>query len=75
MLNVIDVGWRPDESFNGRFCDEFLHGRHFDNLLEARVLIEDWRIDYSVNRPHPAHDDLSPTEFAAAWTINQPQVA
>lgn len=29
------------ESFNGRFRDEFLDGRHFDNLLEARVLIED----------------------------------
>jgi len=63
------------ESFNGRFRDEFLNGRHFDNLLEARVLIEDWRIDYNINRPHTAHGDLSPTEFAAAWITNQPQAA
>jgi putative transposase len=58
-----------------RFRDEFLNGRHFDNLLEARVLIEDWRIDYNINRPHSAHGDLSPAEFAVEWTINQPQPA
>ena len=63
------------ESFNGRFRDEFLNGRHFDNLLEARVLIEDWRIDYNVNRPHSAHGGLTPTDFAAKWTINQPRAA
>ena len=63
------------ESFNGRFRDEFLNGRHFDSLLEARVLIEDWRIDYNQNRPHTAHGDLSPTEFATTWTTNQPQAA
>ena len=45
-------------------------------LLEARVIIEDWRIDYNLNRPHTAHGDLTPTEFAAHWTtINQPQAA
>jgi putative transposase len=63
------------ESFNGRFRDEFLNGRHFDNLLEARVLIEDWRIDYNLNRPHTAHGDLTPAEFAVKWTTNQPQAA
>ena len=46
-----------------------------DGLLEPRVLIEDWRIDYNINRPHSAHGDLTPTEFAAEWTINQPQAA
>ena len=39
------------------------------------MIIEDWRIDYNINRPHSAHGDLSPTEFAAEWTINQPQAA
>jgi hypothetical protein len=39
------------------------------------VLIEDWRIDYNISRPHTAHGDLSPTEFAAAWAIkNQPKL-
>ena len=63
------------ESFNGRLRDELLNGRQWDSLLEARVIIEDWRIDYNINRPHSAHGDLSPAEFAAAWTINQPQAA
>ena len=64
------------ESFNGRLRDEFLNGWQFDSLLEAQVLIEDWRIDYNINRPHTAHGDLTPTEFAQHWTTtNQPKVA
>ncbi len=64
------------ESFNGKFRDELLNGWQFDSLLEARVIIEDWRIDYNWNRPHTAHGDLTPSEFAAKWTtINQPQAA
>ena len=48
----------------------------FESLLEARVIIEDWRIDYNMNRPHTAHGDLTPTEFATACTTNhQPQAA
>jgi putative transposase len=61
------------ESFNGRLRDEFLNGWRFDSLLEAKVLIEDWRIDYNMNRPHSAHGDLTPNEFATAWiNRNQP---
>ena len=41
------------ESFNGRLRDELLNGWHFDSLLEARVLIEAWRIDYNMcQAPH-----------------------
>ena len=47
---------------------------HFDSLLEARVLIEDWRIDYNLNRPHSAHGELTPDQFARAW-INERQPA
>jgi putative transposase len=43
------------ESFNGRLRDEFLNGQLFESLFEAQVLIEDWRIDYNVHRPHAAH--------------------
>ena len=64
------------ESFNGRLRDELLNGWQFDNLLEAQVLIEDWRIDYNQHRPHSAHGDLSPTEFAEEWiSRNQPALA
>ena len=64
------------ESFNGRLRDEFLNGWQFDNLLEAQVLLEDWRIDYNISRPHSAHGDLTPSEFATTWTYrNQPALA
>jgi hypothetical protein len=59
------------ESFNGRLRDELLNLWQFDSLLEAQVIIEDWRIDYNTNRPHSAHGDLTPTEFAQAWTTKQ----
>ena len=64
------------ESFNGRLRDELLKSWHFDSLLEARVIIEDWRCDYNANRPHSAHGELTPTEFALQWTTtHQPQAA
>lgn len=66
------------ESFNGKLRDELLNLWQFDSLLEAQVIIGDWRIDYNQNRPHSAHGDLTPSEFARAWTINQqpqPQAA
>ena len=64
------------ESFNGRLRDELLNGWRFDSLLEARVIIEDWRRDYNTTRPHSAHGELTPTEFALQWTAtHQPQVA
>ena len=59
------------ESFNGRLRDEFLNGQHFDSLLEAKVLLEDWRIDYNINRPHSAHGWLTPVEFVEAWLHRQ----
>ena len=52
------------ESFNSRLRNELLNGWQFDSLLEARVLIDDWRIDYNNNRPHSAHGDLTPSKYA-----------
>ncbi|MCZ0729635.1 IS3 family transposase [Mycolicibacterium iranicum] len=64
------------ESFNGRLRDELLNSWRFDSLLEARVIIEDWRRDYNANRPHTAHGELTPAEFALQWaTTHQPKVA
>ena len=64
------------ESFNSRLRDELLNLRRFDSLLEARVIIEDWRLDYNAERPHTAHGDLAPSEFRLAWTnTRQPRAA
>lgn len=62
------------ESFNGRLRDEMLNLWQFDSLLEAQVLIEDWRIGYNQNRPYSALGGLTPAEYAAQWT-NQHQPA
>ena len=48
------------ESFNGRLRDEFLAVEQFDSLLEAQVLIEDWRIEYNTKRPHSSLGWLAP---------------
>lgn len=53
------------ESFNGRFRDECLNDHWFTTLYEARVLIEAWRKDYNLNRPHSSLGDITPLEFAA----------
>ncbi len=42
------------ESFNGKLRDELLDREIFDTALEAKVLIERWRIDYNTHRPHSA---------------------
>jgi hypothetical protein len=34
----------------GRLRDEYLNGQRSDTLLEAQVLLEDWRIDYNMKR-------------------------
>jgi hypothetical protein len=42
------------ESFGGRLRDELLAVEAFSTLLEARVLVEDWRIEYNILRPYSA---------------------
>lgn len=59
------------ESFNGRLRDEYLNGQRFDSFLEAKVLLGDWRIDCTMNRPHSAHGRLAPLEFVEAWLHGQ----
>jgi len=58
------------ESFNGRARDELLNVEEFGSLTEARVVIEDWRIEYNTWRPHSSLGGLTPTEYAAQWTRN-----
>ena len=57
------------ESFNSRLRDEHLNAWHFDSLLEARVLIEDFRVDYNKNRPHSSLGMLTPDERQVAQTL------
>jgi len=63
------------ESFNGKLRDELLDGEIFETLLEARVLAEDFRIDYNTYRPHSALGQQAPSTFAEQWSINQARLS
>ena len=63
------------ESFGGRLRDELLAVEAFTTLLEARVLVEDWRIEYNTIRPHSALGYLTPSGYAKAWTANHPELS
>ncbi len=41
-------------SFNGKLRDELLNGERFTTLLEAQVLVAEWRYHYNRVRPHSA---------------------
>ena len=60
------------ESFGGRLRDELLAVEAFSSLLEAEVLVEDWRIEYNTLRPHSALGYLTPADYAETWTTNTP---
>jgi transposase InsO family protein len=61
------------ESFNGKLRGELLNVEIFDTLLEAKVLIERWRVEYNRVRPHsslgyrpPAPEAIEPLPFGSA---------
>jgi putative transposase len=51
------------ESFNGKLRDECLNENLFLNLEEAREVIEKWREDYNLKRPHTSLNGLTPQQF------------
>ena len=54
-----------DESFNGKFRDEYLSLQWFRNRVDAKVGIEQWRRHYNDVRPHSSLGYLTPAEFKA----------
>jgi putative transposase len=52
------------ESFSGKFRDQCLNDNIFATLVEARAIIERWRVDYNERRPHKSLGHLTPKEFA-----------
>jgi hypothetical protein len=55
------------ESFNGRSRDGLLNVEEFGSVVEGRVVVEAWRIEYSTYRSHSALGGLTPAEFAPQW--------
>ena len=54
------------ESFNGKLRNECLNQHWFTDLLDARRLIDEWRIDFNEVRPHSSLDGMTPKEYAEA---------
>jgi putative transposase len=53
------------ESFNGTFRAECLDAHWFNDLNEAKRIIEDWRREYNESRPHRSLGERTPREFAS----------
>jgi len=53
------------ESFHDKLRDECLNREIFGSILEAKVVVETWRIEYNQQRPHSSLGYQTPEEFAA----------
>jgi transposase InsO family protein len=70
-----------NESFNGKLRDELLNVELFNDLREAKVLIERWRRHYNTIRPHtslgyqpPAPETVLPADLASTvWKLRPDQ--
>jgi putative transposase len=71
-LHFIPPGqpWRNGyiESFNSRLRDECLNINMFWSLVQARVVISDWKADYNHRRRHSALGYQAPAVYAAGRT-------
>ena len=57
------------ESFIGRLGDELLKREAFASLVEAKVLVEEYREYHNERRPHSALGYRTPSEFAASCGV------
>lgn len=57
------------ESFNSRFRDELLDRELFTSVLEAKVLVREYKQEYNQQRPHSSLNYQTPAAFAA--TVHQ----
>ncbi len=54
------------ESFNGKLRDDVLSREVFYSLKEAKVIVENWRLEYNNHRPHSSLGYMTPAAFAAS---------
>jgi transposase InsO family protein len=59
------------ESFNGKLRDELLDREVFNTLEEAKVLIEQWRKEYNLIRPHSSLGYQPPAPEAILASITR----
>jgi putative transposase len=59
------------EAFNGRLRAECLDQHWFASLEDTRRIVEAWRVEYNVERPHTALNNQTPAAYRAAWERRQ----
>jgi len=69
------VEQRHIESFNNRLRKECLNRNHWTSLLEARVIIADFKDDHNHRHRHSSLGYLTPAEYAARCTHTHHPVA
>lgn len=55
-------------SFHDKLRDECLNRELFGSLLEARVILESWRVEYNTFRPHSSLGYQTPSHYAQEQT-------
>ena len=63
------------ESFNNRLRKECLNRNHWTNLLEAQVVIGDFKHEHNTRHRHSALGYLTPAEYAAQCSHTHHPVA
>ena len=56
------------ESFHDKLRDECLNRELFRSIVEARVILESWRVEYNERRPHSALGYRTPSEYTKLQT-------
>lgn len=57
------------ERFNGTMRRDLLNVEEFNNITEARVLVDRFNLEYNTERPHRALGMMTPTAFAATCSV------
>jgi putative transposase len=63
------------ETLFGSLKDEWLHGRHFATIREAKDAVLEWLRWYNRNRMHSTLDYSSPIEYEQRWSEEQRKTA
>jgi putative transposase len=57
------------ERFNGTMRRDLLNVEEFNNITEARVLVDQFNDEYNVERPHRALGMMTPLAFAESRKV------
>jgi transposase InsO family protein len=57
------------ERFNGTMRRDLLDIEEFDSVLEARVLVDAWNLEYNTQRPHRGLGFTTPLAFARSHNV------